>query len=112
LSSRTRADRPRAGGRLRHDERIARSGFGIAETALADTDVVLRDWRFRREGAVERSRYPRAHAGDRAGFGFDLTLETTQPVLQQGSVDSRARGRAPSSRAATTASRSSPSPAR
>ena len=70
--------------RLRHDERIARSGFGIAETALADTDVVLRDWRFRREGPVERSRYLARMPATGAGFGFDLALETTQPVLLQG----------------------------
>ena len=70
--------------RLRHDDRIARSGFGIAQTALADTDVVLRDWRFRREGPIERSRYVARMPATGAGFGFDLALETTQPVLLQG----------------------------
>ena len=70
--------------RLRHDERIARSGFGIAEAAVADTDVLLRDWRFRREGPAERSRYLARMPATGAGFGFDLVLETTQPVLLQG----------------------------
>jgi len=76
--------------RLRHDERIARSGFGIAETAATDTDVVLRDWRFRREGPIERSRYVARMPATGAGFGFDLALETTQPVLLQG-VDGLSR---------------------
>ena len=70
--------------RLRHDERIARSGFGIAATAEHDTDVVLRDWRFRREGPPERSRYRARLPSDAAGFGFDLTLDATQPLLLQG----------------------------
>ncbi len=70
--------------RLRHDERIARSGFGIAEAAVGDTDVVLRDWRFRREGIGDRSRYVARMPATGAGFGFDLALETTQPVLLQG----------------------------
>ena len=70
--------------RLRHDERIARSGFGIAEAAVGDTDVVLRDWRFRREGIGDRSRYVARMPATGAGFGFDLALETTQPMLLQG----------------------------
>jgi predicted secreted hydrolase len=70
--------------RLRHDERIARGGFGIAATAEHDTDVVLRDWRFRREGPPERSRYRGRLPSDAAGFGFDLTLDATQPLLLQG----------------------------
>ena len=70
--------------RLRHDERIARSGFGIAEASIADTDVVLRDWRFRREAIGERSRYLARMPATGAGFGFELALETTQPVLLQG----------------------------
>ena len=70
--------------RLRHDERIARNGFGIAEAAVGDTDVVLRDWRFRREGTGGHSRYVARMPATGAGFGFDLTLETTQPVLLQG----------------------------
>jgi predicted secreted hydrolase len=70
--------------RLRHDERIARSGFGIAEASVTDTDVVLRDWRFRREALGERSRYLARMPATGAGFGFELALETTQPVLLQG----------------------------
>ncbi|MDQ6629349.1 MAG: carotenoid 1,2-hydratase [Pseudomonadota bacterium] len=79
-----------AGARLRHDQRIARSGFGIATAASDDTRVVLRDWRLERGVAAGRSRY-RAHAGsDVAGFAFALQLDATQPVLLQG-VDGLSR---------------------
>ncbi|MEO7338283.1 MAG: lipocalin-like domain-containing protein [Caldimonas sp.] len=70
--------------RLRHDERIARSGFGIASAATTDTDVVLHDWSFKRAGGAGASRYVARLASPRAGFTFDLTLDATQPVLLQG----------------------------
>ena len=70
--------------RLRHDERIARSGFGIAAAATGDTRVVLRDWSLARAGSVEHSRYNAHLPTGRAGFGFDLQLATTQPLLLQG----------------------------
>jgi predicted secreted hydrolase len=70
--------------RLRHDERIARSGFGVAAAASGDTDVVLRDWTLERAGSVERSRYVAHLTSARAGFAFDLSLQTTQPLLLQG----------------------------
>ncbi|HEX7437563.1 MAG TPA: carotenoid 1,2-hydratase [Caldimonas sp.] len=70
--------------RLRHDERIARGGFGVAAAATGDTNVVLRDWTLERTGSVERSRYLAHLASARAGFAFDLSLETTQPLLLQG----------------------------
>src|SRR6478672_9117295 len=40
-----------AARRLRHDQRIARSGFGIAAAALDDAALVLRDWRLARSGS-------------------------------------------------------------
>lgn len=78
--------------RLRHDQRIARSGFGIAEASRADTAVTLRDWRMTRStapgsNAGERTplgRYVVQVASERAGFGFDFQVEATQPVLLQG----------------------------
>lgn len=69
--------------RLLHDQRIARSGFGIASASSADTALVLRDWRLERSGA-ERSRYRARAASETAGFRFDLELAATQPVLLQG----------------------------
>ena len=73
-----------AAGRLRHDQRIARAGFGIAEAATNDTQLVLRDWRLARNDAGGRSRYTASAASDSAGFAFRLALEATQPVLLQG----------------------------
>ena len=45
------------GKRLRHDQRIARSGFDIAQAALDDARVRLRDWQLVRTGAGDASRY-------------------------------------------------------
>jgi predicted secreted hydrolase len=70
--------------RLRHDERIARSGFGIAEAAPADTALVLRDWRLARSGAAGASTYEAHAASDSAGFAYDLELAATQPLVLQG----------------------------
>ena len=41
-----------AHGRLRHDQRAARAGFGLAEAAQEDTRIVLDDWRLERRGDV------------------------------------------------------------
>ena len=71
--------------RLRHDQRIARSGFGVAEAGRGETQVSLRDWRLSRDSATPgRSRYRARVASDSGGFGFDLQFDATQPVLLQG----------------------------
>ncbi|QJR15318.1 lipocalin-like domain-containing protein [Usitatibacter palustris] len=67
-----------AHGKLRHDQRTARTGFGLAETRAGATDVVIDDWMLRREGETYRTRIPAE------GFTLDLTLRPTQPVLLQG----------------------------
>lgn len=73
------------GRRLRHDQRIARSGFGIANAGVGQTRLVLRDWRLERnEDASGRSRYATAASSNSGGFAFRLALQATQPVLQQG----------------------------
>ena len=72
------------GGRLRHDQRIARSGFGIAQAAEGDADVVLRSWRLRREAVANGSRYAARADSESGRFAFDLSLATTQPVPLQG----------------------------
>jgi predicted secreted hydrolase len=74
-------------GRLRHDQRIARSGFGIAQAQTGDTAVTLRDWQLHRvplPADPQRSRYTARIASDSAGFALDLQFDTTQPVLLQG----------------------------
>jgi len=70
--------------RLRHDQRIARSGFAIAEAALGDTRLVLRDWRLARSGGDGASKYVARATSDGAGFAYDLELAATQPVVLQG----------------------------
>jgi predicted secreted hydrolase len=62
-----------------HDQRIAREGFGIAQTALETTDVKLRDWSLQREAD---GRYTsRIIARE---FSLDLQFTPTQPLLLQG----------------------------
>ena len=76
--------------KLRHDQRIARSGFGIAAAETTDTAIVLRDWRMARvpEPSVTstspRSRYTAQVASEAAGFALDLRFDATQAVLLQG----------------------------
>lgn len=82
--------------RLRHDQRIARAGFGIAEAALADTRVHLRDWRLERSGGSGPSSYRTAVASDSARFAFDLELRATQPLLLQGDAGYSRKGPQPS----------------
>ena len=78
--------------RLRHDQRVARAGFGIAEAAGDDTRVQLRGWRLERVGPVEASRYRALLASNSAGFTFDLQLAATQPLLPQGEAGYSRKG--------------------
>lgn len=66
-------------GKLRHDQRSAREGFGLAYAKTGDTDVKLDDWRMVRgqDGA-----YHVKLAAN--GFTLDLTLRPRQSVLLQG----------------------------
>ncbi len=77
---------------LRHDQRIARAGFGIAEASTEDTAVVLRDWQFRRDGPTGRSRYTAQAASEAGRFALDLQLAATQPVLLQGDAGFSRKG--------------------
>lgn len=68
-----------ATGRLHHDQRIARAGFGVAQAGLADTDLRIRDWTLARQ---PDGRYlARVEGGD---FALDLAASPTQPLLLQG----------------------------
>lgn len=66
-------------GRLLHDQRIARAGFGLAEAATADTDLVLDDWTMRRG---KDGRFRARVNGN--GFALDLALTPTQAAILQG----------------------------
>ena len=84
--------------RLRHDQRIARSGFGIAEARAGDTAITLRDWQLNRSaapGAAQASRYTAQVASDSAGFAFALQFDMTQPLLLQGDAGVSKKGPAP-----------------
>lgn len=67
-----------AGGKLLHDQRIARGGAGVAEAAEEDTRVRLRDWSLERKADGYHARIP---AGE---FTLDLRFAPTEPVLLQG----------------------------
>ncbi len=75
------------GGKLWHDQRIARAGFGVAEASEADTGVRLQDWRLEREvdGAL---------AAELPGqdFGLQLRFAETQPLLLQGQAGLSRKG--------------------
>jgi predicted secreted hydrolase len=78
--------------KLRHDQRIARAGFGIAEASVDDTAVAIGDWRLARSEIGGASRYATRASADGAGFAFDLALDATQPVLLQGDAGTSRKG--------------------
>ncbi len=66
-------------GRLAHDQKIARQGFGLAYAKPGNTDVQLDTWRM--------VRAPDGHydvTADAAGFALHLTFTPTQAPLLQG----------------------------
>lgn len=65
-------------GRLRHDQRAARAGFGLAEAAEAMTDVRVDDWTLRLAGDTYHARVA---ARD---FVLDLAFTAREPPLLQG----------------------------
>lgn len=67
-----------AAGRLVHDQRAARSGFGLARAGMATTDVAIDDWSL----ALADDRYRARIAAP--GFRLDLEFAPTQPLLLQG----------------------------
>jgi predicted secreted hydrolase len=67
------------GGRLLHDQRIAREGFDIARAEAGDMRLVLRDWHLQRD--AQGAFVARVSAGD---FTLQLRCAPTQPVLLQG----------------------------
>ncbi|MGF6965280.1 putative secreted hydrolase [Paraburkholderia sp. WC7.3g] len=66
-------------GRLVHDQRIARQGFGLAYAKPANTDVKLDAWKMIRaaDGHYDVT-------ADASGFALHLQLTPTQPPLIQG----------------------------
>jgi predicted secreted hydrolase len=68
-----------AAGKLLHQERIYRAGFGLAEVATHDANVTIGDW------ALKRSEDGRFHTTVRGkDFTFDLSFAPTEAVLPEG----------------------------
>jgi predicted secreted hydrolase len=65
-------------GRLLHDQRAARAGFGLAEAATGTTDVRVDGWSL----VLEQGRY-RARLAGRA-LDLDLSFIADEPPLLQG----------------------------
>jgi len=85
-------------GRLEHDQRIARAGFGIAEASATDAAVDLDGWRFARVADPARdapAESPPTDAlhfrtqVDGGRFALDLDLAATGPVLAEGADANR-----------------------
>lgn len=68
-----------ASGHLQYDQRSARTGFGLADAATADTAVGLDGWTLRRG---EDGMYLATLAAQ--GFALELALQPTQAPLLQG----------------------------
>lgn len=77
-------------GRLRHGQRVARTGFGLAEVAEQDTDMNLHGWRLKRN-RVSNS-YRAELQSDAARFALALDLRTTQGLLLQGQAGYSRKG--------------------
>ena len=65
-------------GKLLHDQRAARSGFGLAEAKEGGTDVWIDDWSLKQTDSGYSARIA---ARD---FGYALEFKPTQPLLLQG----------------------------
>jgi predicted secreted hydrolase len=66
-------------GKLAHDQRSAREGFGLAFSKEGNTDIKLDDWRMVR--ALDGSYKVSINSPE---VKLDLTLAPTQPILLQG----------------------------
>jgi predicted secreted hydrolase len=65
-------------GKLRHDQRAARTGFGLAEAREETTDVWIGDWSLK---LIGESYVAKIAARD---FEFDLRFSSTEAFLPQG----------------------------
>jgi predicted secreted hydrolase len=77
-------------GRLRHAQRIARAGFGLAEAATGDTDVRLDGWFLTRQAGSYRT----GLSGD--DFALELVLEPSGPPMANGVAGYSQKGPDPS----------------
>ncbi|MGE5792478.1 MAG: lipocalin-like domain-containing protein [Bacteroidota bacterium] len=76
-------------GRLLHDQRAARAGFGLAAAREDTTGVDLDDWLLALAGGVYRTRIVGSE------FAFELEFAPSQPILLQGEAGFSRKGPAP-----------------
>jgi predicted secreted hydrolase len=72
--------------RLRHDQRAARAGMGLAESAMDTTDVHIGTWVLRLDGSTYQARV------DAREFTLDLRFDAQQPPLLQGTAGFSRKG--------------------
>ena len=68
-----------AQGRLQHDQKVARAGFGIARSSETDTDLKLGRWTMQRNPQGGYAIHLPAR-----DFALQLSLSPTQPLMLQG----------------------------
>ncbi len=73
-------------GRLLHDQRAARAGFGLAEAAQGAIDVRIDDWSLKADGERTIARIAARE------FDFALEFGATQPNLLQGEAGLSRKG--------------------
>jgi predicted secreted hydrolase len=78
-----------ARGRLTHEQRAARAGFGLAEAAQGRVQVWIDGWRLLQTGSSYQAQVTAPE------FSLDLTLTATQPPLLQGDSGFSRKGPAP-----------------
>jgi predicted secreted hydrolase len=79
-----------ATGKLLHDQRAARAGFGLAEAGEGRTDVAIDDWSLRETADGYSARVAARE------FEYALEFKLTQPTLLQGAGGLSRKGPEPS----------------
>lgn len=77
-------------GRLQHDQKIARAGFGLAGASATDTALTLGQWAMRRTAAGNYEVSLPAR-----DFALKLSLSPTQPLMLQGQAGYSRKGPKP-----------------
>jgi predicted secreted hydrolase len=79
-----------AEGRLLHEQKAARAGFGLAYAKTGDADVKLENWTFKRQAdGAYRTRV------EGADFTLDLVMTPTQAIMPQGEAGYSKKGPRP-----------------